>query len=135
MWKDTEVSRRLGLAAPIIQGPFGGGISSVDLVVAVCEAGGLGSFGVHHLDADGIRDVAAQLRARTSRPFGGVEAGLRVLAYVKAGRGVRAIREHRGLPTTGVSHKASPLQPSPAPWPLSRLYAEVIHRGALPRMA
>ncbi len=69
MWKNTEAARRLNLAAPIIQGPFGGGISSVDLVVAVAETGGLGSFGVHHLDANGIRDVAAQIRARTSRPF------------------------------------------------------------------
>lgn len=69
MWKNTEVARRLGLAAPIIQGPFGGGISSVDLVVAVCETGGLGSFGVHHLDAIGIRDVASRIRARTSGPF------------------------------------------------------------------
>jgi len=69
MWKNTEVARRLGLAAPVIQGPFGGGISSVDLVVAVCESGGLGSFGVHHLDADGIDAVASQIRARTSAPF------------------------------------------------------------------
>ncbi|GGY80439.1 NAD(P)H-dependent flavin oxidoreductase [Pseudoduganella plicata] len=69
MWKDTEVTRRLGLAAPIVQGPFGGGISSVELVVAVSESGGLGSFGVHHLGAAGIRDVAGRIRARTSRPF------------------------------------------------------------------
>ncbi len=69
MWKNTEVARRLGLAAPIIQGPFGGGISSVDLVVAVCDSGGLGSFGVHHLDANGIRDVASRIRARTAAPF------------------------------------------------------------------
>ncbi|ATQ73908.1 2-nitropropane dioxygenase [Massilia violaceinigra] len=69
MWKNTEVARRLGLAAPIIQGPFGGGISSVDLVAAVCESGGLGSFGVHHLDASGILDVASRIRARTSGPF------------------------------------------------------------------
>ncbi|HYD79018.1 MAG TPA: nitronate monooxygenase [Paucimonas sp.] len=69
MWKDTEVARRLGLEAPIIQGPFGRGISSVDLVAAVAEAGGLGSFGVHHLDAAGIRGIAAQIRARTARPF------------------------------------------------------------------
>lgn len=69
MWKNTEVARRLDLAVPIIQGPFGGGISSVDLVVAVCESGGLGSFGVHHLDAGGIRDIAGQIRARTARPF------------------------------------------------------------------
>lgn len=69
MWKDTAVSRRLKLDAPIIQGPFGGGLSSVDLVVAVSERGGLGSFGVHHLDGAGIRDVAAKIRARTARPF------------------------------------------------------------------
>ncbi|MFB9240783.1 nitronate monooxygenase [Massilia antarctica] len=69
MWKNTEVARRLGLAVPIIQGPFGGAISSVDLVVAVCESGGLGSFGAHHLDANGIGDVASRIRARTSGPF------------------------------------------------------------------
>jgi nitronate monooxygenase len=69
MWKDTEVARRLGLAAPIVQGPFGSGLSSVDLVVAVSESGGLGSFGVHHLDGAGIRKVAGEIRARTQRPF------------------------------------------------------------------
>ena len=69
MWKDTAVSRRLKLEAPIVQGPFGGGLSSVDLVVAVSENGGLGSFGVHHLEGAGIRDVAAGIRARTGRPF------------------------------------------------------------------
>ena len=61
--------RRLGLAAPIVQGPFGSGLSSVDLVVAVSESGGLGSFGVHHLDGAGIRKVAGEIRARTQRPF------------------------------------------------------------------
>ena len=69
MWPNTEVSRRLGLAAPIIQGPFGSGLSAVDLVVAVCESGALGSFGVHHLAAEGIREVAGQIRSRTIRPF------------------------------------------------------------------
>ncbi len=58
-----------GIDHPIIQGPFGGGLSSVDLVVAVSESGGLGSFGAHHLDAAGMRDVAAKIRARTNRPF------------------------------------------------------------------
>jgi len=38
-------------------------------VVAVSEGGGLGSFGVHHLEPEGIRDVAAQIRSRTSRAF------------------------------------------------------------------
>jgi nitronate monooxygenase len=69
MSRNTQVTRRLALAAPIVQGPFGGGLSAVDLVVAVSESGGLGSFGVHHLDGAGIRDVARQIRARTQRPF------------------------------------------------------------------
>ena len=69
MWKNTEVTRRLKLDVPIVQGPFGSGLSAVDLVVAVSEGGGLGSFGVHHLDGAGIRAVDAQIRARTSRTF------------------------------------------------------------------
>ena len=69
MWNDTDVSRRLKLDTPIVQGAFGSGLSAVDLVVAVSEGGGLGSFGVHHLDGAGIRDIARQIRARTARPF------------------------------------------------------------------
>ena len=69
MWKNTEVTRRLKLDVPIVQGPFGSGLSSVDLVVAVSEGGGLGSFGVHHLDGEGIRAIATQIRVRTARTF------------------------------------------------------------------
>lgn len=69
MWKNTAVARRFKLNAPIIQGPFGSGLSAIDLVVAVCESGGLGSFGVHHLDAEGIRAVTAGIRERTSGAF------------------------------------------------------------------
>jgi nitronate monooxygenase len=69
MWKSNALTKRLSLDVPIVQGPFGSGLSSVDLVAAVSNAGGLGSFGVHHLDATGIREVAAAIRARTDRPF------------------------------------------------------------------
>ena len=69
MWNDTAFTRRLGLRLPIVQGPFGGGLSSVALVAAVSEAGGLGSFGVHHLDAAGIEATAAAIRGQTGRPF------------------------------------------------------------------
>lgn len=69
MKTETAVTRRLALDAPIIQGPFGSGLSSVDLVVAVSGGGGLGSFGAHHLDGEGIRGVAASIRTRTDRPF------------------------------------------------------------------
>ncbi|MFT3929162.1 MAG: nitronate monooxygenase [Spongiibacteraceae bacterium] len=69
MWRNNEVSRRLDLKAPIVQGPFGGGLSSVDLAATVSQAGGLGSFGVHHLSGTQLREVAQAIRKKTSRPF------------------------------------------------------------------
>ena len=60
---------RVGLTSPIIQGPFGGGYSTSELVAAVSNAGGLGSFGAHHLAPDSILETAAAIRAQTSRPF------------------------------------------------------------------
>ena len=45
MWNDTPFTRRLGLRYPIVQGPFGGGMSSAVLAATVSNAGGLGSFG------------------------------------------------------------------------------------------
>jgi nitronate monooxygenase len=68
-WPDTRLTRLLRLDWPIIQGPFGGGLSSVTLTAAVSDAGGLGSFGVHHLDAAAIRDVGRELHAATRRSF------------------------------------------------------------------
>jgi len=38
-WPDTSFTRRLGVAYPIIQGPFGRGSSSVRLMRAVSNAG------------------------------------------------------------------------------------------------
>jgi nitronate monooxygenase len=69
MWQHTAFAQRLKLDAPIVQGPFGSALSAVDLVVAVSDSGGLGSFGVHHLNRSGIRDVAAAIRSRTRKPF------------------------------------------------------------------
>lgn len=68
-WNDSAFARRLDLRWPIVQGPFGGGLSAVALTAAVCEAGGLGSFGAHHLDGAGIRAIAAEIRRHTARPF------------------------------------------------------------------
>jgi nitronate monooxygenase len=69
MWTRTPVSTRLGLQTPIVQGPFGGGLSSVALVAAVGNAGGLGSFGVHHLRGPQILQTAQAIRAATHAPF------------------------------------------------------------------
>jgi len=68
-WRDTSLTRMLGLQYPIVQGPFGGGLSSVPLVTAVGRAGGLGSYGVHHVGPAEIRDVAAEIRRHGMHPF------------------------------------------------------------------
>lgn len=68
-WRDTSITRMLGLQYPIVQGPFGGGLSSVALITAVGRAGGLGSYGVHHLAPEKIREVAEDIRRQSPAPF------------------------------------------------------------------
>jgi nitronate monooxygenase len=65
----NTVSERLGLTYPIVQGPFGGGLSTAELAAAVSNEGGLGSYGAHHLEPAAIERVAKEIRALTSRPF------------------------------------------------------------------
>jgi nitronate monooxygenase len=69
MWQDTSFTRKLGLRYPIVQGPFGGGNSSVDLAGAVSEAGGLGSFGLQGMEPAAIAATIAALKTRTRAPF------------------------------------------------------------------
>ena len=45
MWNKTKFTKLLRIQYPIVQGPFGGGLSSVNLTSTVSNAGGLGSFG------------------------------------------------------------------------------------------
>ena len=69
MWNDTLFSRRVGLKYPIVQGSFGGGPSSVELLAAVSNAGGLGSFGMHLLEPAEIRNTITVAKAATNKPF------------------------------------------------------------------
>ncbi|MGY2293598.1 NAD(P)H-dependent flavin oxidoreductase [Pseudomonas sp. SDO528_S397] len=69
MWYETPATKRLGIKYPIIQGPFGGGPSSVELVSAVSNAGGLGSFGMQSLEPAQMIELARQIRHATSQPF------------------------------------------------------------------
>ncbi len=67
-WTKTRVSDKLAIEYPIIQGPLGG-FSSQRLTAAVSNFGGLGSFGAHGLDPSAIREVIAEIRALTNKPF------------------------------------------------------------------
>ena len=101
-WNNTRVSSRLGIEYPILQGPLGG-LSTQRLAATVSNFGGLGSFGAHGLSPSAIKDVIAEIRALTTKPFAinlwvsmedqgarssGVEAFLRSLAplagYIQA---------------------------------------------------
>jgi nitronate monooxygenase len=67
---DTALTRRLGLAHPIVQAPLAGGGDTPALVAAVAEAGGLGFIGAAYLTPDQIGAAARAVRAHTRRPFG-----------------------------------------------------------------
>ena len=65
----AELSDRLDIALPIIQAPMAGGPDSPALAAAVSNAGGLGSLGCAYLSAAKIEELAADVRARTDKPF------------------------------------------------------------------
>jgi nitronate monooxygenase len=67
-WNQNRLTMKLGIDYPIIQGPLGG-LSSQKLTAAVSNFGGLGSFGAHGLKPEAIKDVIAQIRSLTSKPF------------------------------------------------------------------
>ena len=67
-WNENRLTAKLGIDYPIIQGPLGG-LSSQKLTAAVSNFGGLGSFGAHGLAPEAIKDVIAEIRSLTSKPF------------------------------------------------------------------
>jgi len=68
VWNRNRLTEKLGIDYPIIQGPLGG-LSSQKLTAAVSNFGGLGSFGALNLSPEAIKDVIAEIRSLTSKPF------------------------------------------------------------------
>jgi len=69
MWNKTKFSKLLGIQYPIVQGPFGGGLSSVNLTSTVSNAGGLGSFGGQPFSSNEIIETCREIRKYTDKPF------------------------------------------------------------------
>src|SRR5688572_21160119 len=67
-WNQNRLTAKLGIRYPLIQGALGG-LASQRLTAAVSEFGGLGSFGAHGLAPQAIKDVIAEIRSLTSKPF------------------------------------------------------------------
>src|SRR3984957_18691052 len=67
-WNKNRLTAKLGIEYPIIQGPLGG-LSAQRLTAAVSNFGGLGSFGAFNLSPEAIKDVIAEIRSLTAKPF------------------------------------------------------------------
>jgi len=69
MWYNTKATELLGIQYPILQGPFGGNLSSVALTAAVSNAGGLGGYGAYTMSPQEIFDIDKQIKAATDKPY------------------------------------------------------------------
>ena len=68
MWPDKRLQDLFGIEVPIIQAPMAGS-STLEMALAVGEAGGLGSLACAILDANGLRDLLAIAGERSRKPF------------------------------------------------------------------
>jgi nitronate monooxygenase len=68
-WHQSSAARAIRIRYPIVQGPFGGGLSSTALAAEVSNLGGLGSYGARGHTPQQIREVVADIRRQTSSPF------------------------------------------------------------------
>ncbi len=69
MWNNTKATKILGIDYPIMQGPFGGSLSSPELVATVSNAGGLGGYGAYTLSPQEIIEVDKKIKASTNKPY------------------------------------------------------------------
>jgi nitronate monooxygenase len=67
-WPDSRILELLGIELPIIQAPMAGSVLS-GMVIAVSEAGGLGSLPCAMLSPEQMRTELTAIRQRTSRPI------------------------------------------------------------------
>jgi len=124
---NNALLQRLGLTHPIIQAPMAGSGDTPSLVAAVANAGAIGFFGAAYQTPDQILSTAADVRKRTSRPF-----GINLFAPQPPGR----LSEHpdailaRVAPFFGEVNLPSPSLPSVAADPFDDQLAAVLESGA-----
>ena len=67
-WPDQRILDLFGIELPIVLAPMAGP-GTTELVIAVSEAGGLGSLPCAQLNLEQTRDALKLIRSRTSKPF------------------------------------------------------------------
>jgi nitronate monooxygenase len=68
MWYNTPAAKILGVQYPILQGPFGGNLSTVNLTATVSNLGGVGGYGAYTLTPGEIIQLNKALRQATDKP-------------------------------------------------------------------
>jgi nitronate monooxygenase len=122
----TKLMEQFGLTQPVIQAPLAGGGDTPELVAAVSEAGGIGFIGAAYLTPAQIREAAAAVRSKTSRPF-----GINLFAPLltpKVPDAVAAIAH--AAPFFAELGLAEPTAPQPTPSPYPEQFAAVLDTGA-----
>lgn len=120
-WTDTPFARRMGVAYPIIQGPFGRGSSSVRLTAAVSNVGGLGSFGANVLAPEDILKTANEIRKHTEKPF---SLNLWVSTFDEGGDSLDEATYERLLKVLAPYYRELGVEPPPKPDGVARNFQD-----------
>lgn len=67
-WRDNRIAKLFGIDLPVIQAPMAGA-TTTEMVIAVSEAGGLGSLPGALYSAEQLGEALNQIRAATSKPI------------------------------------------------------------------
>ena len=67
MWRDRRLMDLFNIEHPIVLAPMAGAMDA-DLVIEVCESGGLGSLPSATIDEAKLRSEIAKIRSRTRKP-------------------------------------------------------------------
>lgn len=65
----TELCKLFQIRYPLFQAGMAGGPTTVELVAAVSNAGGLGTLGAAYMEPAAIRESIQEIRKRTDQPF------------------------------------------------------------------
>lgn len=65
----NRLTELLHIKYPIIQAPMAGGVTTSDLVAAVCNLGGLGSIGAGYLSPAQLRNQIHEIKKKTTNTF------------------------------------------------------------------
>nr|WP_294860789.1 nitronate monooxygenase [uncultured Fluviicola sp.] len=69
MWYKTKATELMGIKYPILQGPFGGGLSTPELVSTVSNLGGLGGYGAYSISPEEIYGIDKRIKKLTDKPY------------------------------------------------------------------